>query len=109
MKIIRKFPVLFLFAILVLNVLLASFLILVLSDGIVNYKFAFILGALVLVLLLGLLVYINVIYFRNGLQKQKRFSIIPFVLLGVVNLQVTIFSVLVWLDLFDGKTDALLP
>lgn len=94
----------------VINLFLFFFLIECLIDGIVNYKLGFFIAIPILIFLLGFLILMFVEFYKKGRGKDvSGFTIAAFVILGLCNLFFYVHNVIVWLDLFDGKTEFLLP
>jgi hypothetical protein len=108
MKFISKYPILTLILLLVFNVVLTFFLFLVLADGILHYIVGFALNGPLLFFSLVFFV-LTIIKYFNRKNKARFYTIIAFIFLSILNLFFYLFNVIVWIDLFDGKTNALLP
>ncbi|GEM_PF-5936912 len=79
-------------------------------DGIVNYKLGLVIALVILVMILFLLIKRSSEFFRKERFKVRRGYIIFIALfLLLLNLSIYIFNVFIWIDLLDGKTNALLP
>jgi hypothetical protein len=110
MRAIIKHPILTLMTLLVVNILLAFFLISILADGILRYKIGFIVNTPIVVLILLVLILTFSKYYSRENQDLRKTSIsIILIILGLLNILFYLFNILCWIDLFDGKTNALLP
>lgn len=110
MRALSKYPVLILIINLVLNILLAFFLISILADGILRYKVGFVVSIPIIGLLLFTLVFLFVKYFtsqHSEIRNTTKTKIL--IVLGAFILIIFSFNLICWIDLFDGKTNALLP
>ncbi|TRX72399.1 hypothetical protein [Carboxylicivirga sp. M1479] len=110
MKAVSKHPVLTLIINLVLNVLLAYFLISILLGGVLRYEVGFVVNIPMIVLLGYYLVLPYIVYF-NGRHPEIRSTLntIILIFLGLIVVFVYLFNLFCWIELFDGKTNALLP
>lgn len=110
MKVISKYPIPTSLILMVINLSLAFFLISILMDGIVEYKLGFVINAPIVLLILVAFVLVYVKYFSKKYFHSRRFSItVTLIILGLINMLIYLFNVICWIDLFDGKTNALLP
>ena len=104
MKTISKYPILILTANLVVNILLAFFLILILADGILEYKVGFVVNIPIVGLILITLIFTYLKYFnRQNSEIRNTLKTIVLIILGVMILLIYSFNILCWVDLFDGK------
>jgi hypothetical protein len=90
---------------------LTLFCFLILLDGIADYKiWRPIIFTLQFILLPIWLVYTHIKVFKTDLNWKKSIGVAMFVLISDILVLLTgTFSLLVWLDLADGKTQILLP
>ncbi len=110
MRAFSKYPILTLIINLVINILLAFFLILILVDGILRYKVGFIVNIPTIGLLLFSFVFAFVKYFsRQHSENRNTSKTIILIVLGAMIFLIYSFNLICWIDLFDGKTNALLP
>lgn len=110
MRTICKYPILTLTANLVVNLLLTFFLILILADGIIDYKVGFVVNLPIIGLILITLIFTCVKYFsRQNSENRNTLKTIVIIILGLLIIFIYSFNVFCWIDLFDGKTNALLP
>lgn len=110
MRTICKYPILTLTVNLVVNLLLTFFLILILADGILDYKVGFAVNLPIIGLILFTLIFACVKYFsRQNLEIRNTQKTIVLIILGLLIILIYSFNVVCWIDLFDGRTNALLP
>lgn len=110
MRTIRKYPILTLIANLVVNLLLSFFLISILADGILDYKVGFVINLPIIGLILITLISTYLKYFsRQNSEIRKAPKTIVLIIIGLMIILIFSFNILCWIDLFDGKTNALLP
>ncbi len=109
MNIIRQFPILVSAFLVPLNVLLMFFLIAILADGILKPKMGFIINSpLILILLVVIFLSIRE-YFKSQGVIQNLLKSVFVIFLGLINSILFIMNFLIWIDLFDGRTNAPLP
>ena len=110
MRTIYKYPILTLTTNLVVNFLLAFFLISILADGIVDYKVGFAINIPIIGLILITLIITYWKYFsRQNSENRNTPKTVILIILGLMIMLIYSFNKLCWIDLFDGKTNALLP
>lgn len=110
MKTISKYPILTLTVNLVVNLLLAFFLISILADGILDYEVGFVVNFPIIGLILITLIFTYMKYFsRQNSEIRNAPKTIVLIILGLMIILIYSFNMLCWIDLFDGKTNALLP
>lgn len=110
MKTICKHPFLTLITILAVNLVLAFFLIAIFVGGIIDYKVGFAVSFPIIVLIIITLVFTYAKYFsRKNSEIRNIPKTIILILLGILIILIYSFNMLCWIDLFDGKTNALLP
>jgi hypothetical protein len=110
MRAIDKYPILTLTTILLVNISLAFFLILTLTDGILEYKIGLVASLPIILLILFTLARTFSKYFsRQNIVLRNTLKTIVLIVLGLIILLILIFNIIVWSDLLDGKTEYLLP
>ncbi|KXX66698.1 hypothetical protein AVL50_31135 [Flammeovirga sp. SJP92] len=110
MRTFYKYPILTLTTNLVVNLLLAFFLILIQADGILDYKVGFVVNSPIIGIVLITLILTYVKYFgRQNSENRTVQKTITIFILGLMIVLIYSFNMLCWIDLFDGKTNALLP
>ena len=107
---ISKYPIITLITILVINILLAFFLIAILADGILKYKIGFVVNLpIILLILIALILTYSNYFSRKQTDFRNISTTITLIVLGLIIMVFYTFNVFCWIDLFDGKTNALLP
>lgn len=107
---IRKHPILTLLTLTVINVLFAPFLISILTDGILKYKTGFLVNTPIVLLIPLILVLTLSKYLSRKNQNLRKTSVsITLIALILLNVPLYLFNFLCWIDLIDGRTNALLP
>ena len=110
-RILGKYPILSSILLVIVNLLLTVFLISILADGILRYKVGFWIVTPLILLLLLLFFQLLFGYIHSiSLINWKGFlTLALFEIINLINLIFLIFNIFCWADLFDGKTEALLP
>ena len=110
MRAISKYPILTLITNLVVNILQTFFLILILADEILEYKVGFLVNLPIIGLILITFIFTYLKYFgRQNYAIRNTIKTIILIILGLLIIFIYSFNFFCWIDLFDGKTNALLP
>ena len=110
MKILSKNPILKLVIAFAINTILIFFLIGILADGILDYKVGFIINTPIILIITYLLISAYIDYFRPKYANLRKPSkSIALILVGLLNLSLFTINIIIWIDLFDGNTKAMLP
>ena len=98
------------FLTIITNIALGFTLILVLADGILPYKTGFYVLAPIL---LGLTAFVFHFLYRQTILRKKEliseFNYICTIIFVLINAFIFFFNYACWIDLFDGRTNTLLP
>ena len=93
-----------------INLLLTFFLIAVLMDGIVNSKLGIIITAPFMLAIPAGLTFLFIEYFKQRNIASGNFAkTVALILLSLLNILIYLYNVILFIDLFDGKKNALLP
>jgi len=110
MNIIGKYPILTLLTLIVINFLLAFFLISILADSVLKYHVGFIVNTPIIIFILYTFILTYWKYFsRKQIDYRNIYTTIALFVLGSIILFFYAFNLLCWIDLYDGKTNAMLP
>jgi len=110
MKVISKKPIISSVILILINLLLAIFLIAILMDGIVNSKLGIIITAPFMLAIPAGLTFLFIEYFKQRNIASRNFAkTVALILLSLLNILIYLYCVILFIDLFDGKTNALLP
>lgn len=110
MNVLRKYPIYTFITLFVVNVFLTVFLISILADGILKYKIGFVVNLPIIVSVPVVMVLTVLEYFRRKDRNQtKTIHLVIWMIVGWLNLLFYLFNLLLWIDLFDGKTNVMLP